>query len=447
MNVLRYILNPKTFAAGVSLFVLGFLGLGVAMNPAMATLPQDCDDIAIIRCGFQSPSEFISDYNANKQGDLKLVYKEFGLTDSQVSRLSQLKWGWSYRDGRIILDDGRVVATNGWSIGRQHGGNTNPYTWKTLSNGVTYYWGYNNQSFADSTTRIRTLILMDENDKYMQFGVMTSCGNPSIGTKPEFQCDMLQKKQLGNDEFEFWTDATAKSGASVKSVTYNFNDGTANETRSTATEHVKHTFPKAGTYHVTVTVTYNVNGHDQTEAVQAHCQTDVTVNEKLAVCSSLTPHLIEGNRKYNFTVVGHTENGPKLVSASFDFGDGQKADNVTDVKDDSITVSHTYKDSDKGTINISADLTFTDGLTDKGNPKCKAQIELKAQTCADTPTAPECQPPKTCKELGTCKVVLASTGPEDSIISAISVGSFAGAGMYYRATRKNLLSNIFKFKR
>src|SRR5262249_35594520 len=152
VNVLRYILNPKTFAAGVSLLVLGFLGLGSIMSPAKALLPQDCDKpgqqpISIISCGFQSPSEFISDYNTNKQGDLHTVYNEFGLTPDQVSRLGELKWGWSYRDGRIVLDDGRVVATNGWSIGRSHGGTTNPYTWKTL-NGVTYYWGYNNQSFA-----------------------------------------------------------------------------------------------------------------------------------------------------------------------------------------------------------------------------------------------------------------------------------------------------------
>jgi hypothetical protein len=451
VNTLRYILSPKLFIASLGILVAGVLGFGLLHNPAQAALPEDCDGNSIIYCGFQSAAGFQSDYNANVTKDLPAVYKQFGFTADEMSRFqSTYKWAWSYRDGRIVLDDGRVVATSAWSIGRQPRSDPRrlPYTIQGASG--PFYWSPLEVGFAPATTRIRTLVMMDTNDKYMEFAVMTSCGNPENGTKPVFQCDMLKSEQTSDNTFSFWTEATAEKGATIKNIRYDFGDGTFTNTTNKATK-VSRTYAKPGTYHVKVTITYTVNGVDQTETVQAKCQTDVTVKEKPAPifsCSSLQGKLIEGNRKYSFTATGHYENGAKLVSASFDFGDGSKAENQTnlvkvDDNNSTITVPHTYATSLTGKVHITADLKFNIG-EDTQNKKCETDIELKTRTCADTPTAPECQPPKTCKELGTCREILPSTGPEDVLLSAAGIGSFAGAGMYYRATRRQWINNIFK---
>jgi len=437
--------------AAVGLAVAGIAGIGLLTNEVNAA--QDCDDNAIIKCGFPDAAGFQSDYNLNVTKDLHTLYADsrFNFTADEMSRfMSTAKWGWSHKDGRITLDDGRVVATNAWSIGRQSFGNPNrkPIT----IGGTTYYWSYLSTSFVSGTTQIRTLVMMDTNNKYMEFAVMAACGNPTTGTKPTFQCEMLNKEQVSDKEFKFWTDVTAKDGATVKSVKYDFGDGKT-ESRTNAAEKVSHTYDKADTYHVTVTVTYTVNGVEQTETVQVKCKTDVTVKEKPAPvfeCTLLDGKLIEGKRKYAFTATGHFENGAKLVSASFDFGDGQSANNVTNVvpvpnkpNDATITAEHKYADTLKGKVTITADLKFNIG-TDVGNKKCTKEIELKEHTCADKPNAPECQPPKTCEELGNCKKILPSTGPEDTLLGAIAAGSFTGAGLYYRAARRNLMNNIFK---
>lgn len=449
MNILRYILSPKLFVTSLGLLVAAVAGYGLLNSSAMAALPEDCDDNAIIKCGFQDKSGFQSDFNLNLKGDIDNVYRKFDFTADEMPRImgASGKWGWAYSNGRIVLDDGRVVATSAWSIGREKfNSNRKPY----VIDGVTYYWSYLSSSFASGTTRIRTLVMMDKNDKYMEFAVMTSCGNPTTGTKPTFQCDLLKKEQTGDNSFNFWTEATAKNGATVKSLKYDFDDGQTATSTNPSTK-VPHTYAKPGNYHVTVTITYNVNGHDQTETVQVHCQTDVTVNEKPAPvfsCTNLQGKLIEGNRKYSFTATGHFENGAKLVSANFDFGDKTTANNQTNIvtvdsNNATITVPHQYAISLTGKVHITADLKFTVG-EDTHNKKCEADIELKARTCADTPNAPECQPPKTCRELGTCQEILPSTGPEDMLLSAAGLGSFAGAGMYYRATRRNWINNIFK---
>ena len=449
MNTLKYILSPKLFLTSLGLLVAAVAGYGLLQNPAAALLPQDCDNNSIIYCGFQNPAGFQAAYNANSYGDLHSLYADsrFDFTGDEMGRfLSTAKWATAYKDGRIVLDDGRVVATNSWSLGRTSAGN--PYT--GTFGGKTYHWGYDQTAFFANS--IRTLVMMDQNDKYMEFAVITSCGNPITGTKPTFQCDMLKKEQTGDNSFNFWTDITANNGASVKNVHYDFGDGSSSDQASGATK-VAHTYAKAGNYHVTVTVTYDVNGVTQNETVQVHCQTDVTVNEKpqpVFTCTNLQGKLIEGTRKYSFTATAHFENGAKLVSGDFDFGDKSNANdqtNIVKVDDNNatITVTHQYATSLVGKVQINASLKFNVG-EDSHNKKCATEINLRSLTCADTPKAPECQPPKTCKELGNCKEILPSTGPEDLVMSAVGLGTFTGAGMYYRSTRREWINNIFKRK-
>lgn len=534
------IFNFKLFAGLAGLLVLGAVGLGLLNSPVLASLPVDCDDNAIIKCGFQDAIGFKNDYNANVTKDLHTLYADsrFNFTADEMPRFtSTAKWGWAESNGKIVLDDGRIVATNSWSLGRQSFNKPTRYP-ITIGSGH-YFWSYLKDSFASGTSKIRTLVMMDKNNKYMEFAVMTACGNPTTGTKPVFQCNMLNKTKVDNDTYKFTTNVTAKQGATVKSLLYNFGDGKT-ATAAKGSDVVTHTFAP-GTWHVTVTVTYNVNGHTQTETVQVKCKTDVTVEEQkqpVFECKSLDGKLIEGQRKYEFTVVSHVENGAKLVSGSFDFGDGTHADDLTNIvkindTDSKITTQHTYADNLTGEKTITADLKFTVG-TDNKNARCQTKINLEELpkpafecklldkqligksadreykftatahvangaklTSADfdfddgfhkngvtnivkkddntftistthkfaksltgelTITAnltfnigedqhnQKCTTTlkfskKTCQELGTCKV-LPSTGPTEMLISGLGLSTLVGAGIYYRNSRRGLISDL-----
>ena len=275
------------------------------------------------------------------------------------------------------------MATKAWSIGRESFGNPNRKPLK-IGNG-TYYWSYLSTSFASGTTRIRTLVMMDKNNKYMEFAVMAACGNPTTGTKPVFQCEMLnyEKSKLNDTDYEFWTNVTAKNGATVKSVVYNFGDGSPTVPKTNPLEKVKHTF-KPGNWEVSVTVTYNVNGHTQTETIQEKCKTKIEVKpQPVFVCKSLDGFLIDqtGKRKYGFLTVGHVENGAKLVSAEYNYGDGSAKETKSDVikindTDYGIGAEHTYADNLVGEKTITADLKFTIG-DDTKNARCETKINLE----------------------------------------------------------------------
>ncbi len=445
MNLLRYILNWKTFAASAAIAVIGFVGVGAMLSPAAA---ENCVENDVIKCGYSNPADLVSKLASHPE--VTQLYNHAFQTGWSIGDLNDWKaraqGATVYKDGRVILDDGTTIVPAGatYSLGRkQTNDNKKPVT---IGNN-TWYYGLTSDNFAGSS--IHAFVLLNKDDHSLQFAALTPCANPIWGKSAAYKCDMLNKEKVSDNTYKFTT-TTKQSGANISKLVYEFGDGATTTITSNFSQAVTHTYNTPGQYTAKVTAYFNVNGKEKSDT-RVECTKPVEIPKAVLICSSLEGKLIEGNRKYSFTATGHSENGPKLTSASFDFGDGQKAENVTDVKpvagkpnDATITVDHKYADTDTGTINISAGLTFTTG-SDKANVNCKTQIELKAQTCADKPNAPECKPP-TCEEKGTCKV-LPSTGPEDSIISAISVGSFAGAGMYYRATRRNWISNIFKFKR
>ncbi len=444
MNTLRYIFSPKIVAALCGVLTLGLLGFNLATaTAAHAQLPQDCDTAtfhnSIISCGFQNKNEFKAAYDANKQGDLHSLYADgnFNFKASDMSRfMSSAVWATAYKDGRIVLDDGRVVATNAWSLGREK---FNDQRQAITLGGHVYYWSFTKYSFASNS--IRALVLMDTQNKYMQFAVLTSCGNPISGNKPTFQCDMLQKSKKSNTDYEFWTDATAKGGASIKNVHYDFGDNT-NANSSSATAHVPHHYAKPGNYHVTVTVTYNVNGHDQTETVQTHCQTDITVQEEqkpVFTCDSLTRVLINGTRnKYTFTLRG-SSNQAAVKTATFNFGDNQTATvNAKSVNGkDEATADHEY--AKDGTYKITGTFTYDKGTTPV-TLQCTVSITITPQTCADTPTKPECQPPCVVNPKAPECNKIPDTGPAEIVGSTLGLSSVAGLGMYYRASRRNWIA-------
>lgn len=452
---LKRFFNPKALVAGIFLAAISVLGLNTLSNNSVAAACANPNNF--ICAGVSSKQALVNAYNGS--GEVQNVYRSghFGnFNDADRDRFlgSAGHEAKSYKNGKIILDDGRVVATGAYSLGRQGGtGTFNPYS--IVIAGKTYYWGYNSTAFKSDG--LRTLVLMDSEDKYMQFAAITDCGNPITGDKPKFQCDKLKSEKVNDTTYKFWTEATVNKFATVKNVHYDFGDGQTKDT-SNPSEKVSHTYSKAAKYHVTVKVTYVVNGVTQEEKLQINCQTDVEVTEKkvVAKCDSLDKLLIEGTRKYGFVGIASVENAT-VKSATFDFGDNSTAPGTVSVPINgkvAITGAHQYANSVKEAhIVLTIQFNVKDSTTTE---ECATDLEFSEETCKDNPNRPECQPkciPKagedsnchvlsieTCVpqkgEDAECKIP--ETGPVEVIGSALGLSSIAGAGAYWRASRKSL---------
>lgn len=439
-------LRPKFIITGLAMAVVSAFALVSSPALAASNCPGfDDDDNAIVRCGFPDKAGFKADVNANKTNDLVQIYKHVGFdTSTQMDDLmNRGVWGWTHSNGQVILDDGRVVGTEAWSFGRQSFGNPNriPFQIAGLPN-QTFYSSPVGIGFADHTEKIRTLVLMDKEDKYMLFAVMNACGNPVDVQKPKFNCKELHKEDVDEDTFKFWTEVELKN-ATVKNLKYEVvdeNDQVIKTiVKTNPAEKITLDF-EPGSYTVRVTVTYIVNGKEQTEKLQTRCQKPVEVKEKKIpefACTSIQTIVINSDqRKYKF--VGTAEyKDIKVVSATFDFGDGSTANGdlkeINANKTEITSPEHQYAEF-TGKKFIQLSVVFEDGKKDLANPKCKTEIAREVLS--------ECVPPK-----GESSCELPKTGPTEIFAAAAGASGLGAAGVYYRASRRNLSSLLDKFRR
>src|SRR5690606_26877578 len=78
---------------------------------------------------------------------------------------------------------------------------------------------------------------------------------------PTYRCDALTVTKIGERKYSYKVDYTATNGAAFKNVRYDFGDGNTLLTDKTT---VEHTYAKAGSYATKATVTFTVNGREQT---------------------------------------------------------------------------------------------------------------------------------------------------------------------------------------
>jgi LPXTG-motif cell wall-anchored protein len=91
-----------------------------------------------------------------------------------------------------------------------------------------------------------------------------------------YSCDSLTKDKISRTEYKFTGKATAEGGATIVSYTFDFDDGT---TATVANPNdVPHTYAKAGTYTVKLSVVVKVNNIDQTITDATKCAVKVTVS-------------------------------------------------------------------------------------------------------------------------------------------------------------------------
>lgn len=452
MNAFRYVLNPKVLVA--SFLVAGALAFGAGFvfnSNAQAANGRDCSPNAINNrdanggCGALSPAELSADIRQNTTGDLQTIAAHFGFN---ADNAANAKMGKVMKDGRVIVD-GRTVATEAWSIGRQsYNGNTDPIN----IGGRTYYGGYSQNNFGSS--ELPAIVLLDSEGNF-QSATLTACSNFVRAKKPVYSCDMLNRQEVDRDTFKFNTNVTARDGATVKKVVYDFGDGKT-ETRTNPSEFVEHTYAP-GSYTAKVTVYFDVLGTEKTHT-QENCTKPVKVEEEkkpFFACKSLViATKNKEEREYSFTVASEQRDGPKLAKASFDFGDGQKAENLTSSNGTSVMTTHKYAKTLEGEVKITANVYSDDSRKDEGNSKCVVTLNFEKQPPKECkPGIPEnderckdyCKPgievgDKRCEET---PQVLPSTGPAEIIGSALGFGTVAAAGSYYMSSRRNLLGSIF----
>ncbi|MGB4967071.1 MAG: DUF11 domain-containing protein [Candidatus Saccharimonadales bacterium] len=264
----------KAALLGAATFVVSLgaaLGFGV-----QATFAGDCSTNAILKCGAVSRTDFISKVKANTQGDLPTIYNAYGLSTSDYSRFaSSARNGLAYKDGRIVVD-GRTVATDSKSLGRD----PKPYSHPVTIGGKTYHESRAQDVYLSDS--IPVMVLFDTKGR-VETVVMNDCGNPIHNNpeNPSYSCNYLYKEYAGTrGSYDFSTSTTTHNGAKVVKVVYDFGDGSATVTKSNPAEKVRHAY-KAGTYKAKVTLYVSVPfGETQVVAPAGNCVRDVTVDEE-----------------------------------------------------------------------------------------------------------------------------------------------------------------------
>ncbi len=380
-------ISPKqlTIAAAFVVALTGAVSLGHATK--QTSRAADCTANAILHCGFTDANNFINRVAANEQGT-QGIYAGFGLDGVDYERFrKEAKPGIAYKNGTIVVD-GRVVATDAWSIGR----NKKAHSWNW--NG---FWADSAQNVFRGDS-INVLVLFDENGA-MEFAVMYDCGNATTGNivRPTFECRNLTKSavQSEKDTYMFTVDAPVSNGATVAKVVYNYGDGTT-ETRSDLSA-VKHKFTKPGNFTITASVTFNLPGGKTKTIEGVKCKTQVTVEAPFYACVQLIPTVLNDKKtQFRFTVKTNQGNGATLKDVDFTV-DGKNTTTGVTAKDDqgNIYKDYSFDDAVEHTIVAKVNFNIADGVQSK---TCEAKVTPEKQPMCTLPgkemyppNAPECQ--------------------------------------------------------
>ncbi|HSX30447.1 MAG TPA: PKD domain-containing protein [Candidatus Saccharimonadales bacterium] len=414
--------------------LFGGLGLGVGQVSAVDN-NKDCDQNALISCGFTSRSDFINKVKSNTSGgspashDLIAVYAHFGLESADYDKfITSARDGLIYRDGTVKVD-GQIVGKGAITYGRSkstHGSSAIPEI-ITVNGAQETLWGSApEQNFAAVADSIPVEAMFNSKG-VMTFAVMTSCGNTMHFTSitPNYSCDALNVKPVDDKPgtFNFTTSATANNNATVAKVVYDFGDGTTQTVSGAAalSTVVPHTYTKTANYTAKVTVYVHLPGNQTVVVASTKCQHVVQVTLPFFQCVQLDAAIIGQSDPtklvIKFVAQAKVVGGATLTSGDFDFGDGTPVQ--SGVKPDSattVTVTHTYTSiTTDSKFNPNATLHFmVAGQAKTANgcpalvtpttttPECKPGIPVGSPACLPPcqpgssvpPDSPECTPPQ-----------------------------------------------------
>lgn len=210
VNKFRYAKGSKTLVA--SFFVMAVMLTGVGMyqfNQTTADAASACNAQTnnIVPGGTNSYADVTRNYNANTCGDLKAIYNHYWIKPNLAAGDRVLN-GTSNNRGEVIAD-GRVVAKNAASIGRQ----AIKYSHPISINGQRYYQTSHvgGQAFVNPNASLPTLVVLDAQGNF-KYAIIKACGNPIYATpvpppKPPVKdiqvCELSSKKIITIKEDQF----------------------------------------------------------------------------------------------------------------------------------------------------------------------------------------------------------------------------------------------------
>lgn len=368
----------KRYIGIVCLVVAAIMAAFLSVR-SMAVTPgaRDCDANSIINCGALTQAELLSKFDANTTGDLPAVFAHYGISRSDMTgATSEVKLGTVYRDGRVEVD-GKIVANNARSVGRQSNGQSQAVT----INNRTYYERATSTIFRSD---IAAFVLMRNGQFYA--AVLTSCGNPVVATpvtpppvpkptpptKPEavpvYKCNSLSAQVISMTDrtYEYRLSYTATGGATLTSVDYNFGDNQTKTVPGTEAQVLTHTYQTPGSYRTVATLNFSVAENGQTTTKNVACEAVIATAPEMC---PILPSVPKNDVRCQPCPVPGKEYLPKDSS------------------------------------------------------ECVAQIRPVPVTPAATVVPPE----------------LPKTGVSDFISGGLGIGSLTAAGYYWRASRRQLL--------
>lgn len=306
----------KALLVAVPLISAAVVGLWMNVDAAPIDRGRDCDKFAVIYCGTENETALKAEFASNNgssvngstrvQSDIQSIFSAFGIGASDISGLV---WGVVYRDGKVRLNDGTIVAKNAQVAIRNMSGGT------AISGSST--------ARIHSASRMgsaqEAMIKLNSKGQFM-FAVLTPCGNPVKATnvvpeppaptpptppapptpptppapapQPVATCDAISAVPnpfIGSRDITFSAKASVKNGATISSYVFTAYDSngkqvattTVNTNATNANGTLK--MPDYGTF--TVKVVVNTSAGQKTGG---QCETKITIKKpENVVCKSI----------------------------------------------------------------------------------------------------------------------------------------------------------------
>ena len=438
----------------IAAFAVVSVGLVYQTTVNALDTTRDCDQYAIIHCGTMTVNEA-----RNKYGEGSKVFQSFGISKANIS--GDFKNGVVHRNGNVTVG-GKIVATGAVTAIRNMPGGT-PIAGTNAARHPTSRMG------DDQTA----LVKLDANGKFL-FAIMKPCGNPVSAQpkqpepkpEPKAVCKALSATSISRTQFRLNADAETKNGATISGYTFVVKDaaGKTLQRERVATKNqrasTKVTVTAPGKYRAEVTVDTSL-GKKRGQQCTANFTVAPEPTQPSYVCESLSVTALS-RTSFSFTTT-YALTGANLKYITYV---------VTDDKGNEISRSRdaTYTQTTPGAYNVQAYVTVEVNNTEKTvtAPTCKAPFTVLPEDSPHCPipgkehlppNSPECVEncpipgkehlPKNSPECVETPPItpptpttpeLPQTGPAETLIQFLGLGSLVGSGGYYFFSRKQLLA-------
>lgn len=282
----------------------------------------------------------------------------------------------------------------------------------TKDTGTNEVLPYSQTTTGDYTVSVQVIVSV--NGTTAVTPVSETCTKPFTVTPPPVtpvaECTALTAtlKTGSDDTYDFATSTHTEGNAQPVSYSYNFGDTQTQVTGNTTS----HQYTTAGDYTAKVTVTFNVDGQQQQKTSEA-CTVPVKVKQQECKpgiptgspqCNECKPGVPAGSSECTPTC----ENGGKTGSEC----------------------TPTCENGGIPSTSPQCTPTCENGGVDHNSAQCSPTCENGGMTGA------QCQPK-----------ALPATGAETAVGGLFGSSALAGAGYYWRNSRKNLASKLLKRKK